>query len=425
VAWSLAQPGCIMPLPPRPDAPLPDAGLDARSDAARLDARRDAPRDLGDVPLAFDPEWVVPPGVPADCRVERAAHPERLPGLTWESCGAGCSRALLGTVWNAVTAFRDGGRLWLELLSDDFGGSTRTDALAPQDGPILDAWRHVDSATTRCLMFNYEVGEGRAGAMVVYLGEGTSMLTEDRFWTYDLATGPAYVAADAMLGPPLIGGGRSHTQEFVVSPSLLAVRLGFGRVMAWYGGELREIFALTATQAGFDLGVYGDHLTFLDAGPARSLMQWTPERGTEVLYDPPEELADLRQHGTTLAWCRLMDWVSGLATRAELWTGELSRDPALFAPRLVNDRVEPGGVLGDGMYAWDQSLTSSTEAHLIDLDTGRHRILPGPPGNGCETLDVSRDEVVLACGWRASDGTVQRAIYLYDPDLWASDAPPT
>lgn len=405
--------GCIRLLEV-PDAPF-DAPSDTPADAPRRDTPRDAPRD---VPGAIDAGWAIPPGVPGDCRVERAMHPERLPGLTWESCGEGCSRADLGTIWNAVKGFVVDGDVWFELLSDDFGVGD-TDALVPGEGPVLDAWRYRRTGVAPvCTMYWYDVHEGRAAALVAYFGDDESRVIQDQFWTYDLATGPEYGGADIVLAAPMVGN-TVHTQEFVVSPALLASRIGGGRIVLSHGGELREIFPSTATQGGYDLGVLGDHLTFLDAAIEHRLMQWTPERGIETLYDPVEPLEGLRQDGSTLAWVRLMEFVDGLATRAELWTGELVRDPALFAPRLVNDRVLPNGVLGGGMYGWRQHVPGGSAAHLIDLDTGRHRILTSAPGAGCSILYVSREEVALSCS--EPDG---RSIYRYDPDVHAVDAPP-
>lgn len=397
---------------------VPDAPIDGGRDAPRIDARQDAPRDVPDASPVLDPMWVVPPGVPADCTVERATRPERLPGIAWEDCGAGCARADLGEVWLASDAFVSGGAHWYELLSDDFG-LDGTDALVSADGPVIDAWRYRDGASATaaaCNMFWYDAGEGRAGAFVAYIRDADARHMEDLFWTYELAAGPSYVGPDIVFAPPFVGNS-FHTQELAVSSELVAFRLGGGRIAVHHLGETREVFAVTADQGGFGVGASGDHVTFLDAGVTRRLMQWTPDRGTEVLYLPTDPIAYLKHDGTTLAWARLMDFVGGVATRAELWTGQLVRDPALFEPRLVNDRIEPDGELGGGLYGWTQTgPTLATEVHLIDLDTGRHRILPAPPEHGCQILHLSRDEVGLACQLAG-----HRWIYRYDPDIHATD----
>jgi len=392
----------------------PVAPYDAARDTPD-DVRRDAPRDVPrDVPIETNPEWTVPPAVPERCTVERASHPERLPALTWEACGAGCTRSDLGTTWEAIDAWVVDGRTYFELLSREFGRGD-TDALAPAEGPVIDAWRYpITGVAPACPMFWYEVAEARAAAFVVFLGDDDSRIIENQFWTFDLATGPSYGPADITLEPPMVGNGR-NTQEYVVSPVLEAFRIGYGSVVVSHGGTLQQIFPSN----GFDLGLVGDHLTFLDAGDAHALVQWTPERGLETLHDPADPLGYLRRDGTTLAWARLMDFVGSRATRAELWTADAVRDPALFAPRLVNDRIEPDGVLGGGVYAWQVNSAVGTEAHLIDLDTGRHRVLPSPPGTWCDTLYVSREEVGLACGEPAG----HRWIYQIEPDVQATDAP--
>jgi len=418
-ALVLAVSCAVIDFPP-PDAGPAEAGPDG--DRAALDVPRDT-RRLDSPDLPGDPEWAIPPGVRAECTVERARHPERLPALTWESCGEGCARADLGTIWNAVSAFRANGQRYYELLSDDFPANMRTDALAPETGPLVDAWRHLDSSDTRCAMFWYEAGGSRAAAMVTYIDSvGGRVELEDYFWTYDLETGPEDVSPDINLTPAFLRPDR-HTQEYVVSSELAAFRIEYGQVVVSYGGELQQIFASTPEQGGYDLGVLGDHLTFLEAGTEGRIMHWLPDRGVEVLYDPVDLLQGLRQSGTTLAWARLMDFEGPLATRAELWTAELVRDPASFAPRLVNDRVEPDGVVGNGMYGWTQSDDDHTNAHLIDLDTGRHRVLSARPGEGCRLLLVSRDEVTLACGMPTGDGDARRSITHYDPDLHAVEVP--
>jgi hypothetical protein len=405
---------CVMLDPIVPDVAPHDGGTDAP-------VIRDAPRDAlrPDAPAETDPAWAVPPGVPADCTVERAEHPERLPALAWEACGEGCSRADLGTIWNAVDGFRVDGQVWFELLSDDFGLGD-TDALAPAEGPLLDAWRYETAGVApACDMFWYAASEGRTMAMVAYFADDDARVMEERYWTYGLDARPWGAPADIAIAAPWVGSTRG-TQEFVVTASLAAFRIAFGQVVVWYEGELREVFASTATQGGFDLGAAGDHVTFMEVGAERRLVHWTPARGTEVLYDPPEPLQDLRQDGTTLTWSRLMDFAGPVATRAELWTAELVEDPLLLAPRLVHDDVDPDGTLGGGVFAWPENTAAGTTVHLIDLDTGRHRILVSPPGHGCQILYVSRRDVALGCN------TVPpsvRSIYRYDPDLRAMPAP--
>ena len=109
VALVAATAGCAQSISPDAGADAPaDAGVDAGRDGDRdagADAgRRDSSADAGvdgaiDAGNDYDPGWVRLPGLPDECPVERAEHPERvIPLSVWEPCPeqpVGCSRAIL------------------------------------------------------------------------------------------------------------------------------------------------------------------------------------------------------------------------------------------------------------------------------------------------------------------------------------------
>lgn len=113
-----------------------------------------------------------------------------------------------------------------------------------------------------------------------------------------------------------------------------------------------------------------------------------------------------------LTWIQYADFVDGLATRAELWSAQLTSDRALV-PSLLHRDVEPNDArVGDSTHGW----YAPTGIYLVDVATGAETVLPAPAGTSCQpdrTLYVSRSDVLL--GWCVADGEARIYAYRLDP----------
>jgi hypothetical protein len=201
------------------------------------------------------------------------------------------------------------------------------------------------------------------------------------------------------LGPPAVMAPLRQIQEMTVNSSLIAFRIGSGEVVVHHDSETQTVFVGSAATGAFDVGAEGDHVVFAESYSELRLYDWTPESGTPVYYDPPDPVGIPMFDDGTLVWIQYMDFEGEVATRAELWTAPFVRDPAALEPRLVHPRVDPGqGSFEDGVYGWLYGRGAGSVFHLVDVPSGRERVLPVPAGIGCSVLFwVSSTEVVASC----------------------------
>lgn len=402
--------GCPDAFVPRDTGPRPDAGRDG----GRADAGRDAAPDVGtDANVdggPTDPVWVALPDLPADCVIERAEHPERLPSLTWTSCGTGCLRANQGGQFAGFgdAAFRDG-RGWLATINGT-SGSRAIYKIMPVDGAPIAAWRFSNTISA-CTVSWGDVAEGRAGVVAHWHDDPSLTTVEERVYVAPIDTLGATTTAEAIVTAPNVGDTRV-VDDLAVGSGVAALHISpDASILIERDGVVEFAFG----PSGWDAAVEGDHVVWAEAGGPWRLWHWTPETHTQIYYDPGEPISGHLLDQGTLVWTRGADFVDGFATRAELWTSPFTRSPTDVAPRMVHpDAGSFYARFGDGVYLSVRANGLAFSAQLTDLADGRVRMLGVPePGVACTFAHyVSSTEVLLNCGI----GGTSAAAYYYRID---------
>jgi hypothetical protein len=398
-----------------------DGGMDASLDGGRdagLDGGRDAARDVGtrdtgtdaprgpDAPL--DPDWRPLDGLPSDCRLERALHPEMIPG---EMVVEGCSllpscvrRRSPADEGRAVRATRtsDGALAVLSIL--DAAEQQRV-VLWVEDTRAA-TWRggRAVDASGLCLLGPGAVSRDSLGLVTQHGSGGTGTVGV----RYSAISSPEMTDTPRTLltGPML---GRRFIQGFLASDLALGGDLQPGSVPYVIDAATFTLHDLTPTvpEPG-DIGgtprLVGDRLFWTNFGAVNDVLTGSPTSPTAVLLAGVSnpEIHDFHATETDLAWYLGYDFdVPTLRfARLELWTSPYATDAASVMPRRVlelptTDLLEY--VLGEGIVV--RRPAGGREIEFIDLADGRIRRLALPTGwVADDTLYVARDLVVLHAG---------------------------
>ena len=385
--------------PDPPDGGSADAASahDTGHDAAVSDSGHDAPSDRDVVPDTnvdagpTDPVWTPLPGLPSGCVIERAAHPERLPGLRWTSCGTGCLRAdremYRDQVQLGAGYFTDG-RGWIATASFTADPTRDMHAIMPVDGPPIAAWRFPHVRTpVGCWVGWGAVGGGRAGAVAHWNSAGFATV-EERLYLSSIETLAASDTPSVILTAPDVGAGL-YVDHLAIGEDASALEIVPSHDLIIVHGS--DVVRPAAT--GALANIEGDHVVWEDA-TSLSFWHWTPESGAEIYYPSPDDGYvgfQFVDHGT-MVWNHAVG-----ASGNELWTSPFARTPAGVASRRVlADNVPRDARFGDGIYV---SVPSNFSAVLTDVADGRQRLLGEPdPSTVCSVVHyVSSTELLVDC----------------------------
>jgi hypothetical protein len=293
----------------------------------------------------------------------------------------------------------------------DAPDGTTTYTVMPVDGVPIAAWR-FPTTRDRCWAGAGTVNGGWAGALAHWHGDAELMTVEDRI---DVAP-VGHLGVDAiplLLTSPLVGSMRT-VERLVASPDVTVAHIA----------PSSSVVIVPTGQAPmsvcdghcYDPDVEGDHAVWAEASTAFRLWHWRPTTGAEIYFDPGDVIEAPAIDGGTLVWIRAVDFVSGMATRAELWASPLTPDGADLTPRLIHPDVGDHTylVFADGEYFALLDAGVTFTGQLIDVADGRVRVLRSPePSAACAgALYASRSDVFLDCGIAGHDGPTY---YRIDP----------
>jgi len=339
-----------------------------------------------------DPGWVLVPGLPDECRIERALHPERIAVLcAWEPCPGeshGCSRAKYlgfphGPGWD--TADRgwydaERGRGYVQMSGSN---RDRMDLIVDVDRGAIAAWRTPPG--------------GRCHARSVAFGDGLAAIyIED---TFAGERGFAYRAPIDEIGAfaePLFSGDAIAAHEIAVSSALVAVAIPVsGGVMALSSEGATPLGGDPVVGEPYELRVVAEHALWIDreefTGRVRVAVA-SPGSPAAWLYEPDGLQGTLETDGRALAFVVRED-----AERGELWTSPVAFRAGDLAPRRVASITATASVaMGGGWYAY----ALRERLVLVELTSGRTKSWHPPPGHSLlyssgRPAYVSRTEVVV------------------------------
>lgn len=382
------------------DAGAVDAGWDGgRVDAGSRDAGFDAgldagPRDGG----PDDPGWVRLPGLPDDCAIERAEHPERIWTMEWQPCSTPDGLVVPGCVAtpptgaNITDAHHDGADVWLELLASDSARGGRVVGLGPVDGPAWAAWREpafVDDDGIVCLVSAHRAAGGRA-AFVASLSDFNDE-SRSRAWLYldtaaaiGRATEPVHVFPAGFLS-----GGR-QVAELWISSDLLALQTSPDGTLYTYRDGEWDTLTGRGTVEGLpqNVALIGDHLLW-EAWRGLDDVRLVHARWGEAsaLWRDvtPGVTKSFGTDGLDLAWMEGYDRrEDGSYARLELWTAPFA-DLAAIEPRFVRAmELRVGAAVGGGWYAMRRITEGPQRVEVFSLRDGTRRTFVAPGGSVVE-----------------------------------------
>lgn len=384
-----------------------EGGLDAGADSSRDGGAADAGA-LADTGAARDvgpAGWTPLPGLPGDCRIERAEHPETLFTPEWIPCGEGfpgCSKLAPVEHPRSVhpfAGFHDGERGYFVLIESTSEDAPRMQLMARTDGPCFAAWQDPPMTEGACIVGTPAFGPS-AASFLVRFSTPDGMIREDRVYHGTYEEIGATTEPQAVLTQDDVGGGGGALQRVAASASWTA---GEVQPAAWVAlmeeGRIHHLDPLSGVPQRVHL--VGGHAIWEDWGARVRLVHGSAEQATELYYEAAGgDVKGLATDGVSLAWSEGYDRsADGSYARAELWTAPYARDPADLVPRKVRDLegVVRQARVGSGYYAfrgsgeWHQILV----VRLSDGRLGRWTLPPEDSPRGIP-LWVSADEVAFA-----------------------------
>lgn len=424
--------------PPEPDAGIgdaghdggADAGSDAGRDAAVADAGGDAgadagPRDGG----PDDPSWVRLPGLPDECPIERALHPERIWDVSWLPCTDAAGEEIPGCTKTPTRsgfsgAWNDDGEVWLRMIGGDALGEGRIVGIGHVDGRVVAAWREpqrsVDDSSIFCSVTARAVGGGRA-AFVAQFADWNDM-TQSRAWLYVGTPNTIGSTTDPVHEFPATFVPRDRTiVELWISAELLALQVSpDGSLYSYREGEWATLTG-RGTVEGLPRGtvIVGDQLVWeawlsLDQIRLAHAPWGSP---AAVFYDPrPLTLYGFGSDGVDLAWFENRSRGDGTFDRQEIWTAPFRRDLDALEPRRVVevDLYATRPAVGGGWLAMRRIDGGLQRVEVFSLRDGSRRTFVPPGGYVLDEPYYAREREIMFRG----AGT--QAIR-FDPTLLAAD----
>ncbi len=378
------------------DAGATDAGWDGgRSDGGLADAGFDAGVDAGPVDGGpDDPGWVRLPGLPDECAIERAEHPERIWNVVWEACETPDGSPVPGCVATPITtiaitgAWRDGDQVWLDLIGGNSLGEGRIVGLGPVDGLAVAAWReprYVEDDGIVCAVSAHVAGGGRAAFVVSLTDFNDASRSQGWLYVDTLVSIGGATEAVHVFPAGFMPSGRQVVELWITSELLALQTSPDGTLYTYREGEWDTLTG-RGTVEGLpqNVALVGDQLLW-EAWRGLDDVRLVQARWGEpsaVWRDvSPSDTKGFGTDGVDLAWFDNHDRrEDGSYARTELWTAPYRRDLEAAEPRLVTvvDERSNAPAVGGGWLA--RRRLDPQRVEIFSLRDGTRRTFVAPGG---------------------------------------------
>lgn len=335
---------------------------DARPDTSALDAQQDTSVDDADAASPFG--WTHLGGVPDQCDLRVALHPELTEPFVWADCGPGCEYLPHGSGVVRGLA-NDDGRTFYDSLEWVDGHDVR--ALFDHDGTCIGVWTAYDDLLPGrlCGIDAIAVGGGRAAVAGHAWIQGHPELSTSLIWVAAIEDVGHTVEPSIRFGADV----GNLPQRLWVSATHVVVQTSLGLTRMSDGSTLGPPVFVTAddgpAQDGF---LYADQFSFEAWQPDRvrlALATYGSSPAEILRAADPGDVRGFGSDGRDMAWLQGYDYDVSLGyARMELWTAPYPTSTAAFTPRFVREipsilnRAAVGGgwyvkqAIGGGFDAW-------------------------------------------------------------------------
>ena len=361
------------------------------------------------VDAAVDPDWVLLPGLPADCPIARALHPERVFAVDWRDCGVGC-REIIGNAVDggAVGTFIEGWStatgVYYSVLTADVATGMRAMAIVPSEGPAIAAWRMPQIDLSRrplCVTAELTVGEDRAAFATVFADPSDVSRNENRIFVAPIEGIGVAETPVIILPPSFLPAGRA-VGRLRVTAELRAFQMSpDGQLTAWADDTYQNLNARPLNFAADNVFAVGNNVFWQSFGTQIHLRRATHPTDNEVLYMPAgTDVRDFDTDGTVAAFNQM-----DAAGNAELWTGDLVSSGTFTPHRVRAMELRYDGTVGGGWFAVSRNDVTPARLELFRLSDGARteyvltdgsRLLDRPYFVSADRLDVRTSRGVLS-----------------------------
>lgn len=354
--------GSVDPLQRR-DAPEP------AHDAAPRDASHDGASVDADTASPFG--WTHLGGLPVECDLRVALHPEAEAPFAWADCGTGCQYLPHGS--GVVRGFaNDDGRTFYDSLEWVDDGEAR--ALLDHDGNFIALWRNSDDMLPDrlCAIDTVAVGGGRAAVAGHSWINGHPELSVSLIWVAAIEDIGHTVAPSVRFAADL----SSMPQRLWVSATHVAVQTSLGLLMVSDGTHLSDpVYVRTDDGPAQDGSLHDDHFIYEDwqTDLVRLAVATYGTAPASILHGAdPADVRSFGSDGRDMAWLQGYGYTGSEYTRMELWTAPYATSASTIVARRVREipSVASAGAAGGGWYA-KQALGGGFDAWSLADGTER------------------------------------------------------
>ncbi len=384
----------------RPGSEDGGSPLDART-ALQNTSSQDAfiPRD--------EENWLRLEGLPDNCVIERAVHPEDLPGPGWRACPDTRNCERLDLREDDSYEARRARPWWYEAEETpyygiDYGYDSKHaffGIFRKDDNKAVAAWRGPTPLNSFCTVTNIIVKEGLAAMAVATIdenGKGLAALFRGSLEEIGKTATPFTALQGAYVD------GANHVSEIALSEEILVTHHAVGgQLLVFRDGQTKEV-------ARIDGGIVqrpaveGEDIFWESWGERVQLHRGSFDGPTEVLRAGSGfDVRGLAVSSTDIAWFEAAGERPSYS-RVELWTSRYAKKGEPLALRRVTEVAEysTSTYTENGFFAFP---TEDGSLRIFELATGNSLVLTVPEEFAFGPAYKLCREDVVACVVRRDD----------------------